>query len=62
MNASGGCGLVRFMECVELMYGSRFHLGLKWAVYVCSIGPEILYGCEAWCLNESEMGILQKTE
>ena len=26
------------------------------------VRPAILYGSEAWCLNESEMGILQSTE
>ena len=28
----------------------------------CCLRPAILYGSEAWCLKESEMGILQRTE
>ena len=26
------------------------------------VGPTITYGSEGWCLKESEMGILQRTE
>ena len=26
------------------------------------VRPEILHGREAWCLNESEMGMFQRTE
>ena len=26
------------------------------------VRPEILYGSEAWCLKESELGILRRTE
>ena len=52
------CGGVKFRECGELLYGRRFHLRLKWAVCKSCIWPVILYGSEAWCLNESEMGIL----
>ena len=43
MSAGGGCeagvtvrtrcGRVMFMECSELLYGRRFPLRLKWAVY-----------------------------
>ena len=32
------------------------------AVYKQYVRPAILYGSEAWCLKESEMGILQRTE
>ena len=31
-------------------------------VYVRYVRPAILYESEAWCLKESEMGILQRTE
>ena len=37
-------------------------LALKWVVYRNYVRPAILYGSEAWCLKESEMGILRKTE
>ena len=34
----------------------------KGAVHRSYVRPEILYGSEAWCLMEREMGILQTTE
>ena len=37
-------------------------LKLKVAVYESYVGPAILYGCKAWWLKESEMGILRRTE
>ena len=40
----------------------RFPLRLKGVVYVSYERPAILYGSEAWCLKESEIGILQWTE
>ena len=51
------CGWRKFTECDEL-YGRRCHLRLKGAVYKSYVRPAILYGGEAWCLEESEMGIL----
>ena len=45
-----------------MLYGWRFPLRLKGAVYRSFVRPAILYGCEAWCLIESDMGILQRTE
>ena len=45
-----------------MLYGRRFPLKLKVAVDKSYVRPAILYGCEAWCLKESEMGILQRTE
>ena len=56
------CGWVKFMECGELLYGRRFPLRLKGAVYKSYVTPAILYGSEAWCMKESEMGILRRTE
>ena len=53
------CQWVKFTECSELLYGSRFYLRLKGAVYKNYVGPAILYGSETWCLKESVMGILQ---
>ena len=52
------CGWVTFRECGELLYGRRFPLRLKGAVYTSYIRLAILYGSEAWCLRESKMGIL----
>ena len=52
------CGWVQHRECGELPNGRRFPLRLKGAVNRSYARPAILYGSEAWCLNESEMGIL----
>ena len=52
------CWWVTFMEWDELLYGRRFPLMLKGAVYESYVRPAILYGSEAWCLKESEMRIL----
>ena len=56
------CACVNFEECGELIYGRRFPLRLKWAVYWCLVRPAILYRSEALCLIECEMGILRRTE
>ena len=50
------------MEYGELLYGRRFPLRLNGAVYKSYLKPAMLYGSEAWCLKESEMGILQMTD
>ena len=65
VNAGGGCeaavtaitrcGLVNFRECGELLYGKRFPLRLKGAVYGSYVRQAILYGNEAWRLKESEI-------
>ena len=46
----------------KLLYGRRFPLRVKGSVYESYVRPAILYGSEAWCLIESEMGILQRTK
>ena len=56
------CGWVKFREGGELLYGRRFRLKLKWAVHKSYAKQAILHGSEAWCLKESEMGILRRTE
>ena len=56
------CWWVTFMECGELLYGRRFHLKLKGAVCKSFVRPLTLYGNEASCLRENEMGILRRTE
>ena len=54
-------GWLKLMGCGELLY-SRFPLKLKGAVHRNYVRPSIFHGSEAWCLNESEMIILQRTE
>ena len=44
------CGWVKYSE---LLYGRRFPLRLKGAVYKSYIRTAILYGSEALCLKES---------
>ena len=72
MSAGGGCeaavtartrcGWVMLRVCAEMLYGRRFPLKLKGAVYMSYVRPTILHGSEAWCLKESEIVILQGTE
>ena len=57
-----GCGWAMFGKWGELMYGRKFNQRQKRAVYKSSVRPAILYGSEVWCLKESEMGVLQRTE
>ena len=52
------CRWVKSWECGELLYGRRFYPNLKGAVYKSYVRPAILYESKAWCLKESEMGIL----
>ena len=49
-------------ECGELLHGRRFPPKLNGAVHMSHARPAKQYGSEAWCQNESEMGILQGTE
>ena len=58
MTAIARCEWVKCRECDELLYGRRFPLKMKGAVYESYVGPAILYGSEALCLKESEIGIL----
>ena len=53
------CGWAKPRECSELLHGRRFPLKPKWAVYKSYVRPATLHGNEAWCLEESEMGILR---
>ena len=50
------------MKCGILLYGVRFSLMLKGAVYKSHVRLAMLHGSEAWCLIKGEMGILQRTE
>ena len=72
VSAGGGCEAtvtartisrwVKFREYSGLLYGRRFPLRVKGAVNKSYVKPAILYGSEAWCLKESKMGILRRTE
>ena len=72
LNASGSCeaavtarvgtGWVRFRECKELLLGNRFPLRMKGKVYHCCTRSAILYGSEAWRLNENKKAILRRTD
>ena len=53
---------VKCRECGELLCVRRFPLGLNRAGYECCVRPTMLYACEAWCLKQSEMGILQRAK
>ena len=44
VTASTRCGWVRFRKCGELLYGRRFPLRLKGAVYRSYVRLAILYG------------------
>ena len=55
------CWWFKFRECIELLYG-RFPPKLKGGVYNSYVRPAILYGSEAWCLKESDIEVLQRTE
>ena len=49
---------VKFFECSEMLHGRIFPLELKGAVYKSYVRPAILYGSEAWCLKDNEVGVL----
>ena len=53
---------MKFRECGELLYGQSFPLKPVGAVYWSYIIPAILYGSETFCLKESKMEILRRTE
>ena len=46
------------MECAELLYARPFPQMLKEDVHKSYVRPAMLYGSKAWCLKESEIGIL----
>ena len=72
LNATGGCETavtaksridwIKFRECIEILKGRRFLLKFKGMVYKSCVRPAMLYGSEAWCLQEKEMSILRRTE
>ena len=72
LNASVGCetavtsrvriGWMKFRECGELLRARRFSLRMKGMVYQSCVRSAMLYESETWCLRESEMAILRRTE
>ena len=56
------CWWAMSKEISELLYVVRFPQRLKGAVYKSYARPAILYGSEAWCLKENDMGILRRIE
>ena len=42
VTAKTRCGWVKFMDCADLLYGRRFPLRLKGAVYESYVRPAIL--------------------
>ena len=61
MTARTRCGWAKLLECGELLH-DRFPKKLKLDVYMSYVRSAILNGSDAWCLKESEIGILQWTE
>ena len=53
---------MKFRECGELLRRRRFSLRMKGMVYRSCVRSAMLYGSEAWCLRETEMAILKRTE
>ena len=45
------CEKVKLRECSELVYGRRFQIKLKEAVYKSYVRLAIQHGSEAWCLK-----------
>ena len=68
VSAGGGCeaavtartiyGWAKFRECDDLLYGMRFPLRLKGAVYWSHVRPAIPHESHAWFLKGSEIRIL----
>ena len=58
VSAGRGCGWFKIRECDELLYGRRFPLMLKGAVYRRYVRSAILCRSEALCLMESEMRLI----
>ena len=53
---------VKFRECGELLRGRWFSSRMKGNLYHGCARSAMLYGSETWCLRESEMAILRRTE
>ena len=53
---------MKFRKCGELLRGRRFSLRMKGMVYRSCVRSAMLHGSETWCLRESEMASLRRTE
>ena len=53
---------MKFRKCGELLRGRRFSFRMKGMVYRSCVRSAMLWGSETWCLKESEMAILRRTE
>ena len=51
VTATTRCWWIKLRECGELLYGRRFPLKLKGAVYRSYIRLAMQFGTEAWCLR-----------
>ena len=51
-----------FREYGDSLYGKRFPLTLKGIAYKSNVKPAMLQESVAWCLKESEIEILRRTE
>ena len=58
VTAKTRCECLYVRKCDELLYGKRFPLKLKRAIYKSYVRPSNMHRSEARCLKENEMGIL----
>ena len=56
------CGWIKLKGRGKFLHSRKFPLNLKEVVYKSYVRPAILHGSEAWCLKESDMGTLRRTE
>ena len=62
VRTGGGCEDALTARTIFGWHGRRFALKLKGVVCRSCVRPTILYGSEAWCMKENDLGILQRTE
>ena len=53
---------MKLREYGELLHGRIFSLKIKGMIYHTCVRSAMLYGSETWCLRESKMAILRRTE
>ena len=52
------CGWGKIKECGKVLYEKRFLVKAKQVVHKRYVRALILFGSEAWCRKDSEMGIV----
>ena len=52
--------LRKLRECGELLYGRRFPISQKGAAYNSYVRSAVLYGSEAQCQKDNEMGMYKR--